>query len=161
MNEAIRGDVLTKKEMKQRRIVMVDGTRGGLELHAPTYQDLIATVLQRRGFLEDRELNAACDYLELKNSVYGFLNVKTMAGILQAGEAGFKREHAEDAYYIATRYIGKTNDSVITRAMNEKADATLDMIMVINAYIVSFRVVFDGMDLAIRTIKDNMQKELA
>lgn len=161
MNEPIRGDILTKQEMKQRGIKLVNGTRGGIELRAPTYEDLIATKLTERGFLDDKHLNAACDYLELKNSVYGFLSIKTMAGILETGEAGLKKQHAQAAYYTATRFIGRINDSVVTRAMNEAADETLESMMVVNAYMHAFHAVRDGMDLAKKMIAEEIEKELA
>lgn len=138
---------------------MVNGTRGGIELHAPTYDDIIANVLMERGLIEANHVNAACDYLELKNSVYGFLNAKTMSGLLKTGEVGFKRGHAELAYYIATRHIGKTNDRVITMAMNEKADVTLGIAMVVNAFRTAFHSVFDGMVIAIDAIKEEKHKK--
>lgn len=161
MTDAINGDGLTKQEIKQRGIVLIDGTRGGIELHAPTYFDMIATVLSRRGFLDMKHVDAACDYLELKNSVYGFLNVKTMAGVLKTGEAGFKRGHAESAYYIATRHLGKQNEKLIVLAMNHEADDTLNMIMVVNAYRTAFHAVFDAMDIAKKAVAEEIEKELA
>ncbi len=158
--EAIRGDGITKSEMKQKSIRMIEGTRGGIEFHAPTYADKIATILLQKGIIEDKHLNAACDYIELKNSVFGFLNAKTMAGILQTGEAGVKRENAEAAYYIAARYIGRVSENVVLCAMNETADATLGMAMVANAYRSAFHAVFDGMDLAITKIREDIKNAL-
>ncbi len=159
--EAMRGDVLTTQEMQCRGIRSEQGKRGGMELRAPTYEDLVYTVLLRKGFLDSKHIDAACDYLELKNSVYGFLAMKTMAGILRTGETGLKRQHAESAYYIAAKYIGRTNERIITHAMNDVADRTLDIIEVVNAYRTAFHSVFDGMDLAISEIKNEMQKALA
>jgi hypothetical protein len=160
MIEPIQGDGLSKKEIKQRGIKIVDGTRGGLELHAPTYDDMIVCILNRRGLLDSRHVDAACDYLELKNAVYGFLSVKTMAGILKTGEAGFKRSHAESAYYIATRLLGRNREKIITCAMNEKGDETLEMDMVVTAYRTAFHAVFDAMDLAKKQIAEEIEKEL-
>lgn len=159
--EAIRGDVLSKIEIKQRGIKMVDGTRGGVELRAPTYNDMIATILMEKGFIEQKHLNAACDYLELKNAVYGFLNVKTMSGILRTGDSSLSREHAEDAYYIACRYLGRNNERVIQSAMHDEADHTLTLIMVIEAYRLAFIRAFEAMDLAKKKIAEQIEKELA
>lgn len=160
MSEVLQGDVLTKQEMKQRKITVVDGTRGGAEFHAPTYSDIISTVLLRRGILDEKHVNAACDYLELKKAVYGFLEAKTMAGILRTGEAGAKREHAEQAYYVATRHLGRTSEKVVIIGMNEPADDTLDMAMVVNAYRSAFHQCFDAMELAVQKIRDEIQKNL-
>ena len=63
MDEVIKGDVLTKDEMKQRGITVKQGTRGGAELHAPTYEKTPAAILIVRGIIEPRHIEAACDYL--------------------------------------------------------------------------------------------------
>ena len=84
-----------------------------------------------------------------------------MAGILRTGEAGVKRQHAESAYYVAAKYIGRNNEKIVVMAMNDEADDTIELGMVSEAYRMAFHSVFDGMDLAIRTIRDEMQKALA
>lgn len=156
MTEAIRGDVLTKKEMQKRGIKMIPGSFGGVELRAPTYDVLIVTVLQQRGFVDDKHINAACDYLELKNAIYCFLNPKTMGEILGLTSPGVTKSNAETGYYTAHRYLGKNKDMMIVRAMNEPADTSLEHMMVVDAYRQAFHTVFDAIDLA----KSAIQKEI-
>jgi hypothetical protein len=163
MNEAINGDGLTKAEMKQRKIKVVEGSRGGIEFHAPTYADTIVQILQERGFLEDEHVNAGLDYLQLKNCVYGFLNIKTMSGILNLGEvtANAGKGYAESAFYIISREAGKLSLKLVEKALEEEADATLDIIMVVNAYRSAFIRVFDGLQLAKQKIREEIENELA
>lgn len=159
--ESLRGDVLTKEEIAQRKIKVIVTDRGGLELHSDTYADTIAQILMQRGFLEREHIDAACDYLELKNSVYGFLNAKTIAFLLHAGEANFKRSYAEMAYYAASKYLGRTNESVITRALNQPDNGSLDIIGVAQAYYKAFNSVLSAMEIALSTVKEEMKKGVA
>jgi len=157
--ESIRGDVVTK-QMKAR-IRIVEGDRGGIEFHAPTYSETIIQSLLERDIIDRRHYEAACDYLELKKAVYGFLDVNTMQSIFKTGDTSPRKDNAESCYYIAAKYIGRNNDRLINRAMNEEADSTLTLEMVFNAYRTAFHYAFDGMDLAISEMRNLTKKELA
>lgn len=159
--ETIRGDVLTRKELEQRGIKVLTTERGGFQMVAPTYDDVIAYILKEKGFLEDKHLNAASDYLELKNSVYGFLNARTIAMILETGGVSTKRSHAECAYYAAARYLGKVTERIVARAMTEAPrQHELESIAAVESYRQSFNQIIDAMELAISAVKKEIEKEV-
>lgn len=157
----IMGDVLTKKEIDQRGIKVTLGAKGGLELKAPTYDGLIVDVLMDRGFLEHSDYYNGCDYLELKNSVYGFLKAKTIASMFDIGEASCKKSHAQLAYSVAYKFLGKTHHCIIERAMTCKPrDGELDRIASTAAYKLTFDQLDAAMDLAKKAVWEEMQKEV-
>lgn len=149
--DAIKGDGLTKAEMKQRNIRVIEGQRGGVELHAPTYRFIIAQILQQRGFLEAEQVEAACDYLELRNCVYGFLNAKTISASIFRDGSSVSSEVAEEMYRVARKELGsKLNERLVIGAMVKYADDTLDMISVCLTYQSAFANIITAMREAIK-----------
>jgi hypothetical protein len=160
-DEIIRGDVLSKREIEQRGIIVKTTEKGGLEMKAPTYQDRIVQILIERGFLEEKAYWDGCDYLELKNSLYGFLNAKTMAGIFQQAESGFKKTYGDYGFKVAYNYLGKIHHGVIERAMNEAPrKGELDRIAVVEAYRLSFDRLQEAMTLAKKAVADQIELDI-
>lgn len=161
MVEVIRGDILSKDEMKRRGIMLITTERGGLEFRAPTYINTIAQILIEKGFLEDKGYWDACDYLDLKNSVYGFLNAKTMASIFFEQGSNLKKSHAQYAYSIASKNLGKNTEKIIIRAIECKPDRhELDNIAVVDAYRRSFESLGVAMAIAKKAVGELIEKEL-
>lgn len=78
MSDVIKGDVLTKEEMKQRGIVLITTERGGFELRAKSSTS-IATWLVDMGFVEEYEYIAATIFMDLRRAYEASQGIKWMA----------------------------------------------------------------------------------
>lgn len=76
MSEAIRGDVLTKAEMKMRGIRLMPSERGGIELRTHDSANTIAIVLIQKGFIEDFHHRDASVFLDLRRAYNASQGIK-------------------------------------------------------------------------------------
>jgi len=67
-SEAMPGDTLTSKEMQQRGICLVPGTRGGAELRTLESMNTVANHLVHIGFIELHQTHGAAIFLDLRRA---------------------------------------------------------------------------------------------
>lgn len=94
MTEAMRGDVITKSEMKMRGIVLMPSERGGVELRALSSMHTIAMELINLGFIEPFHATDASIFMDLRRAYHasqhikwGYVNVTLDGAELTAGQA--------------------------------------------------------------------------
>lgn len=77
--ETLRGDVLSKDEMKRRGVKLIPGERGGFELRTTESLSTIAHWLVDMGFIEQHQRDTAFIYMDLHRAYEAAMGIKWMA----------------------------------------------------------------------------------
>lgn len=126
MNEAIRGDVLTKEEMKRRGIVMVEGTRGGMEFRSVhSHMLTIADQLLEKGFIERYHFHDAMLFMDLRRAFYAAMGIKWVrVDASDAQESGLSSGDASRLYDAIRHHIGVKRAASVTSIVADSFEST-------------------------------------
>lgn len=159
MTEIIRGDVLTREEMKMRGICVTTTERGGFELRTHASLETIAMFLIKKGFIEYYHYDDATIFMDLRRAYETSIGIKWGHVKIDFESLGLTPGDASERYDAIRHMIGLTrfglNTKFILQAMLEPYQE-----MRVEAWVV-YKDAFERLTNAMMEVKKKYESPVA
>lgn len=156
MSETIKGDVLTKEEMRFRNIRIIPGSRGGVEFRTPQPVSIIEQLLQE-GFIEYYHYYDALLLMDLRRAYEAIMGVKWIR-LDSPHDSGLSPGEASKLYDAIRHEIGvKRAASIMAMIVHSFEPSYYLRAELKNAY----RAAFEELTHAMEAVDKKKEKMLA
>jgi hypothetical protein len=158
MSEVIKGDVLTKSEMKKRGVYIIAGDRGGIEFRSIHAGSLIADNLLSLGFIEHYHYNDAMVFMDLRRAFEAAMGVKWVRVDTTSGEASLSSGEAARRYDGIRHEIGVQRAATVATIIADAFEPARTLRAEINDV---YRIAFEELSNAMEAVEKKLNEMLA